>query len=264
MNKLLSNTLSSSVAAVILFVASATAVRAELVVYEGFGYPAIGDAGGGGALTNGFGWAEGSFWTRENSKDILSITASSLSYGSVAATSNKLELSGSNGRYSNRSFAATIDSSVSDTIWGGVLMKTPSSKTGRTSRFKLRSGGTDQFYVIADSAATIIVGGGSATAIDTGVSSGTSTRFYLFRIDLGGTEPVAALWISPGDFSSEIALGAPSVTITDIGGTYTGFSLGASGGNPAPYDEVRIGTTLKDAWQTLPPVAPRGTIVLVR
>ena len=143
-------------------------------------------------------------------------------------------------------------------------MKTPSSKTDRTARFKLNNSGTAQFYVFADGSASIVVGGGSATQIDTGIAPGTGTRFYLYKIDLGGTDPVAQLWISPSNFSSEAALGTPSVTITNVGDVFSSFSLGASGGNPAPYDEIRIGTTLEDAWLTLPPVPPLATIIVVR
>ncbi len=248
----------------ILFLCLTTAVHAELIAYEGFGYAETSDAGTGLALTNGYGWAEGSWWTRENSKDTLSITAGSLTYGNVVTTSNKFELAGSIGRYSNRSFASAIDASVSDVIWGGVVMKTQGTKAGRTSRFRLRYGTTDQFYVHADSEGTIVVGGGSAEEIDTGISSGTSTRFYLYQIDLTGSEPVAHLWISPSDFSSEAALGPPSVTLVGIGGIYSGFSLGKSGGNPAQYDEIRMGTTLEDAWKTLPPVMPLGTVLVVQ
>lgn len=253
------------VALLALLLVGADSVRAELLVYEGFGYAVTNDAGSGSSLTNGFGWAAGSYWTRENSKDVLYVTAGSLAYGSVVTSSNKFEVGGTNGRYSNRSFASTVDATVSDVIWGGVVMRTPtSSKTGRTSRFKLRNGGTDQFHVIADSMLTIVVGGGSATDIDTGIPSGASNRFYLFRITLSGAQPVVDLWISPSNFSSEAALGTPSVTLSNIGGIFSGFSLGASGGNPGLYDEVRIGTTLADAWQTLPPVAPVETLILIR
>ncbi|MGI5869952.1 MAG: hypothetical protein ACOX9C_10980 [Kiritimatiellia bacterium] len=263
MNKRIGNPILRTFSSIALLLAVTAAVRAELLVYEGFDYAATGDAGGGGGLTNGHGWAKGSHWTRENSaKDALSITAGSLAYGNVVTTGNKFELRGSNGRYSNRPFAKMIDSTVSDVVWGGIVMKTPpSSKTGRTSRFKLNGGGAAQFYVFADSATTIVVGGGSATEINTGISSGGGTRFYLYKIDLGEAEPVARLWISPSDFSSEAALGAPSVTITNIGSVYSSFSLGNSGGNPAQYDEVRIGTTLEDAWKTLP---PQPTVIIVQ
>lgn len=259
------NTILCAIASLSLFLVGTAPVRANLIAYEGFDYSTTTNAGSGTSLTNGYGWAKGSYWTRENAKDTLYVTAGSLAYGNVVTASNKFEVGGTNGRYSNRSFAATIDSSVSDVIWGGVMMKTPSSsKTGRTSRFKLKNGGTDQFYVNADSMLTIVVGGGGATQIDTGISSGGSTRFYVYKIDLSGAEPVAKLWISPPDFSSEVALGTPSVTITNIGAAYTGFSLGASGGNAAPYDEIRIGTTLEDAWLTLPPVPPLATVLVVR
>lgn len=265
MKKPILNTIRCAIASLTLFFCSTSNGLADLIAYEGFTYAVTNDADIGSGLTNGYGWADGSYWTRENSKDILYITAGSLAYGNVVKTGNKFEVGGTNGRYSNRAFAETIDSSVSDVIWGGTLMKTPSStKTGRTSRFKLKNGSIDQFYVNADSTLTIVVGGGGATPINTGIASGGSTRLYLYKIDLSGAEPVAKLWISPPDFSSEVALGTPSVTITNIGAVYTGFSLGASGGNPAPYDEIRIGTTLEDAWQTLPPVTPVGTVFAIR
>ena len=264
MKKPIKNSILCAIASLTLLLAGTASVRADLIAYEGFGYSTTTNAGSGSSLTNGYGWAKGSYWTREHSKDTLYITANSLAYGNVVTASNKFEVGGTNGRYSNRSFADTIDSSVSDVIWGGVMMKTPSSKTDRTSRFKLRNGATSQFYVNADSATNIVVGGGGATEIETGISSGTSTRLYLYKIDLSGAEPVAQLWISPSNFSSEAALGAPSVTITNIGAIYTGFSVGASGGNPAPYDEIRIGTTLEDAWLTLPPVPPLATVLVVR
>ena len=247
-----------------LFFAGATGVRADLIAYEGFGYAVTNDAGIGTLLTNGYGWAEGSYWTRENEKDTLYVTAGSLTYGAVVVTSNKFELVGTIGRFSNRSFTHTIDSSLADTIWGGIVMKTPSNKSSRTSRFKLRNGGTTQFYVFADSATNIVVGGGSAPVIDTGIASGTSNRFYLYKIDLSGVEPVAQLWISPPNFSSEAELGTPSVTITNIGAVFTSFSLGASGVNPGAYDEIRIGTTLADAWKTLPPVGSPTTVLIIK
>ena len=247
-----------------LFFAGTTETRADLIAYEGFGYAVTNDAGIGTLLTNGYGWAQGSYWTRENEKDTLYVTAGSLTYGSVVVTSNKFELGGTIGRFSNRSFSHTINSSLADTIWGGVVMKTTSTKSGRTSRFKLRNGVTTQFYVFADSATNIVVGGGGATQIDTGIASGTSNRFYLYKIDLSGVEPVAQLWINPPNFSSEAALGTPSVTITNIGAVYTGLSLGASGGNPGVYDEIRMGTTLADAWQTLPPVGSPTTVLVIK
>lgn len=264
MNTRIGNAILRTLSSIALLLAGTTSVHADLLVYEGFSYAVTNDCGSGSGLTNGYGWAKGSSWTRENSKDILAVTTGSLAYGNVVTTSNRFELSGSLGRYSNRSFAASIDASVSDVVWGGILMKTPSSKTDRTARFKLNSGGAAQFYVTADSATNIVVGGGSATQIDTGISSSTSTRFYLYKIDLSGAEPVAKLWISPSNFSSEVALGTPSVTITNIGGVYTSFSLGASGSQAAQYDEIRIGTTLEDAWLTLPPVPPLATVLVVR
>ena len=264
MNTRIGNAILRTLSSIALLLAGTTSVHADLLVYEGFGYAATLDAGGGSGLTNGYGWAKGSYWTRENSKDILAIATGSLTYGNVVTTSNRFELAGSLGRYSNRSFAASIDAAVSDVVWGGILMKTPSSKTGRTARFKLNSGGTTQFYVFADSMLTIVVGGGSATQVNTGIASGSSTRFYLFKIDLSGAAPVADLWISPADFSSEAALGTPSVTITNIGSSYASCSLAASEGNPGLYDEIRIGTTLEDAWLTLPPVPPLATIIVVR
>lgn len=264
MNTRIGNAILRTLSSIVLLLAGTTSVHADLLVYEGFGYAATLDAGGGSGLTNGYGWAKGSYWTRENSKDILTIATGSLTYGNVVTTSNRFELAGSLGRYSNRSFAASIDAAVSDVVWGGILMETPSSKTGRTARFKLNSGGAAQFYVTADSATNIVVGGGSATQIDTGIAPGTGTRFYLYKIDLGGTDPVAQLWISPSNFSSEAALGTPSVTITNVGAVFSSFSLGTSSGNPAPYDEIRIGTTLEDAWLTLPPVPPLATIIVVR
>lgn len=265
MNKFKRNSILRATALIsLLIVGAASSARADLIAYEGFGYSTTTNAGSGYALTNGYGWAKGSYWTRENSKDTLAITAGSMSYGNVVTTSNKFELAGSNGRYSNRSFADTIDGSVSSVIWGGVVMRTTLNKTGRTSRFKLNSGGTPQFYVFADGLTNIVVGGGSATQIDTGISSGSSTRLYLYKIDLSGAEPVAKLWISPSNFSSEVALGTPSVTITNIGGVYTSFSLGASGSQAAQYDEIRIGTTLEDAWQTLPPVPLLATVLVIR
>lgn len=247
MHKRTGNAILRTLSSIALLLAGTASVRADLLIYEGFEYVATTNAGGGSSLTNGYGWAKGSYWTRENAKDTLTITTGSLTYGNVVTTSNKFELGGTIGRYSNRSFAASIDASVSDVVWGGILMKTPSSKTGRTARFKLNSGGTAQFYVTADSATNIVVGGGSAEEINTGISSGTGTRLYLYKIDLGGTDPVAQLWISPSNFSSEAALSTPSVTITNVGAVFSSFSLGASGGNPAPYDEIRIGTTLEDA-----------------
>lgn len=264
MKKPIKNSILCAIASLTLLLAGTASVRADLIAYEGFGYSTTTNAGSGSSLTNGYGWANGSYWTRENSKDTLAITAGSMGYGNVVATSNKFELAGSSGRYSNRSFADTIDGSVSDSIWGGVLMRTTLNKVGRTSRFKLNSGGAAQFYVTADSATNIVVGGGSATQIDTGIAPGTGTRLYLYKIDLSGAEPVAKLWISPSNFSSEVALGTPSVTITNIGGVYTSFSLGASGSQAAQYDEIRIGTTLEDAWLTLPPVPPLATVLVVR
>lgn len=265
LNRPLNHILRIIIASSAILCATTPLVRADLLVYEGFNYAVTADAGSGTELTNGFGWAQGSYWPRENSKDTLSITESSLTYGNVVTTSNKFEHGGSLGRYSNRSFSDMIDSSVSEVIWGGVVMKTPpSSKTGRTSRFKLRNGGTTQFYVNADSTLNIVVGGGSATEIDTGIPSGGSTRLYLYKIDLSGAEPVAEIWINPPDFSSEATLGTPSATLTNVGGIFNGFSLGAGGGNPAQYDEIRIGTTLEDAWKTLPPVVPLGTVLMVR
>ena len=247
-----------------LFFAGATGVRANLIAYEGFGYAVTNDAGAGTLLTNGYGWAKGSYWTRENEKDTLYVTAASLTYGAVVVTSNKFELGGTIGRYSNRSFSRAIGSSLANTIWGGIVMKTTSTKSGRTSRFQLRNGGTTQFYVFADSATNIVVGGGSAPVIATGIASGSSNRYYLYKIDLSGVEPVAQLWINPPNFSSEASLGTPSVTITNIGAVYTSFSLGASGGNPAVYDEIRLGTTLADAWKTLPPVGPPTTVLVIK
>ena len=264
MKKPIKNSILCAIASLTLLLAGTASVRADLIAYEGFGYSTTTNAGSGSSLTNGYGWAKGSYWTRENSKDILAIATGSLTYGNVVTTSNRFELAGSLGRYSNRSFAASIDAAVSDVVWGGILMKTPSSKTDRTARFKLNNSGTAQFYVFADGSASIVVGGGSATQIDTGIAPGTGTRFYLYKIDLVGTDPVAQLWISPSNFSSEAALGTPSVTITNVCDVFSSFSLGASGGNPAPYDEIRIGTTLEDAWLTLPPVPPLATVIVVR
>ncbi len=241
-------------------VMSINVLFADLLVYEGFDYAPTDDAGIGTALTNGYGWAESSHWSRENSKDQLYIYDGSLGYSDVVTSGNKYGLGGSNGRYSSRSFSSSIDSSVSDIIWGGVIMKTPSTKDGRTSRFVLSP---EQLYIYADSATTVKVGGGSATQIDTGISSGTATRLYLYKIDLTGVEPVARIWISPSDISSEASLGAPSVTITNIGAVYSGCSLGNSGGNPASYDEIRIGTEFGDALFSLPPVIPVGTVLIV-
>ena len=265
MNTRIGNAILRTLSSIVLLLAGTTSVHADLLVYEGFSYAVTNDCGSGNALTNGYGWAQGSHWTLDNSKDVMVVSANSLAFGNVVTTSNRFEVNGSVGRYANRSFANVINSSVSDVIWGGVVMKTyTSSKTGRTTRFKLNDGGTTQFYVFADSMLTIVVGGGSATQVNTGIASGSSTRFYLFKIDLSGAAPVADLWISPADFSSEAALGTPSVTITNIGSSYASCSLGASGGNPGLYDEIRIGTTLEDAWLTLPPVPPLATIIVVR
>lgn len=251
------------VSAVMMIIANI--VFAELLIYEGFDYEAVGDVGDGSTLTNGYGWSEGSSWSRQNaSKDHLYIYENSLSYGGVVTTGNKYALGGTNGRYSNRSFADIIDLSVSDVIWGGVIMKTLSStKTGRSSRFKLNNGTTNGFYVFADSMSTIKVGGGDAVEIDSGINPGTSVRLYVYKLDLSGEQAVAELWISPSDISSEATLGFPDITITNIASVYTSFALGNSGGNPGYYDEIRIGTEFEDAVYSLPPVIPQGTVLLI-
>ena len=262
MNASHTTALPRALASVALLLAAASVLKADLLVYEGFDYAVTSDAGTGTALTNGHGWAKGSHWTRENAGDKQSITAGSPTYAGVVSTGNKFELLGSKGRYSNRAFAAPINASVSDTIWGGVFMRTPSDKDARTSRFKLRGEGRDQFTIFADHATTIVVGGGDATSVDTGISSGTSTRFYLFRIDLSKAEPVVDLWINPTDVSSVAALGTPTATVANIGGVYTGVSLGTSNSNAAAYDEIRIGTTLEDALKPTGP--PEGTVVIMK
>lgn len=247
-----------------LFFAGATGVRAGLIVYEGFGYAVTNDAGSGTGLTNGYGWAKGSYWTRQNIKDYLLVESGSLTYGNVVKTGNRLATKSSPTRYTTRSFSGALNSSISDTLWGGIVMQITAYDLGRSARFQLLNGLTSQFYIYADSLTNIFVGGGSAPQIDTGIASGRSVRLYLYKIDLSGAEPIAKIWISPPDFTSESALGNPNVTITNIGATYTAFSLSMSGGNQSYYDEIRIGTTLADAWKTLPPVGPPTTVLVIK
>ena len=258
------NSILCAVASMSLLLSGAVSVRADLLVYEGFDYPVTSNAGNGSILTNGYGWAEGSYWPLPNAKDTLLVESGSLTYGNVVTSGNRLGTKSSPTRYTNRSFSGTLDASTSDALWGGIEMQVTAYDAGRNAKFRLLNGSTTQFYVSANSATNILVGGGSATEVDTGISSGRSTRLYLFNIDLSGAEPVAKLWISPFDFSSEVALGTPSVTITNIGAAYTAFSLSMSGGNHSYYDEIRIGTTLEDAWLTLPPVPPLATVIVVR
>ncbi|MDA3798565.1 MAG: hypothetical protein PF692_05745 [Kiritimatiellae bacterium] len=248
---------------VVLFVAvlaiSITSGFAELKIYEGFDYEAVGNVGDGSSLTNGYGWAENSYWGRPNSKDNIYINANSLGYGDVVTTGNHFEIGGSSSRSSGRSFAEILDSSESAVFWGGIVFK-PYNKADRAAKFLISP---SAFYITSSRDETIKIGGGTATEVDTGIISGSSSRLYIYKFDLSDTDPVANVWISPADFSSESALGTPDVTITNVGSSYTAVALFCGASNPSSYDEVRLGTTLEDAWQTLPPVVPVGTLLII-
>ncbi len=122
--------------------------------------------------------------------------------------------------------------------------------------FYLASGSSNALYIYANpvSGETIKIGGGNATAVDTGVSCGTTDlHFFIYKIDFTEDVPVAKVWRNPGDLSSEEALGTPIATLSDVGSSLTGVKLMSCLSNPACYDEIRIGTTLADAWKSLPP-----------
>jgi len=247
---------------------SLISVFAELKIYEGFDYAAISypydlPPNDMAELNGGIGWLENSVWRRSDDRDQCYITSNSLVFASVVTSGNKFSEVGTKGAITRsvESFSATS----SDVLWFGALFKLTSTKAGRYAGVYFRNSSyQNQFYFYAPAGSTIKVGGGSATEIDTGINPGTSTRFVIFKLDYTQTTNTASVWVDPADLSSEVALGAPTTQIVGIGGSFASVKFAGSGSNESYYDEVRLGTTLEDAWKTLPRVTPAGTVLIIK
>jgi hypothetical protein len=247
---------------------SITSVFAELKIYEGFDYAEISypydlPPNDMSELNGGTGWLENSVWKRSDDRDVCSVLSDSLAFTGVVTSGNKFSEVGTKGTVSRS--VASFSTTSSDILWFGALFKLTSSKLGRYAGVYFRNSSyVNQFYFYAPAGSTIKVGGGSATEIDTGINPGTSTRFVIFKLDYTQTTPTASVWIDPTDLSSEVALGTPTTQIVGIGGSFASVKFAGSSTNPSYYDELRLGTTLEDAWKTLPPVIPAGTVLIIK
>lgn len=287
MSRILSNTLSSSVASVVLFVAGATAVRAELIAYEGVDYDSEGslfDAG------SGSGWGGATpVWTKVSSdetKPNQTFNRTLNLWECVDTNGNRLVTSGSaradwyNGdtvfpwgtSWAQRSFASPVDTSAGNVLWLSALAAASAidSRSVLIRPMGAPSSGAVFTYRDTDGVnkwgLTYVTTKTWRSLVNKPVTNGVA-RLLVAKFAFTATQTQVKLWVSPGNIGAgESGLGTANASQTwgsSTGSPYTGLALGSSESLYAQFDEIRVGTTVEDVLPFIPP-PPRGTVVLVR
>lgn len=238
---------------------AAPLARAELLAYEGFNYESGTTIAGqsGGTPVSDYGWA-GAWRFQSGKSGNMNMASNAVpERAGVVSTGNCAIYQ----RLLLRTLGTTIGGPSAGTVWCGFFLRPLENNC--PLKFALQSGSSDVlsvYFTVASKKFGDINFGGEST----GVTGSTGTRFFLIRMDFGAQSATSYLWINPDVTAGEPAVETATATRNhETPWTFNGISVGTENTTYKQVDEIRIGTTFRDAVCATEHADPT-TIVLIR
>ncbi|MGC8553734.1 MAG: PEP-CTERM sorting domain-containing protein [Phycisphaerae bacterium] len=242
---------------------TASTARASLLAYEPFNYTA-------GTALNGLTTNATGFTGKWLANDTGTISAGSLSEGTLTTSGNSFSSGGSSGSYYNAvNFASNITATPGNPVWGSFLLRTPSTLANAYGGLVLEpahptSSAPAPLIGIANNGLFLVQQYGSSNNTITGTAASANTTYLLVFEDIAnatsGGPDTLKLWVNPtaGEASPPATPDVTNTYATSPIGAIGSINLGNNGG--FSYDEIRFGTTYADVTPAVPEPAAMGLL----
>ncbi len=245
---------SMKILAVMALFGSLTA-HAALVVYEGFDYSGASDVDG---ENGGTGWA-GAWGINGGSPSVVSIyDGTSLSNGAFTGA-GFTPVGGSMSNNHNtfggeRTFASALSMTVDEEYYFSFLIRYPEQTEAVSTQLSFTGNANPVFVRFNQGDASVTVGPGTFSSTGSEGYTDDTTYFVVGKItaSAGGTDSISINVFDnaesvPVSESFLITSGGASLSGSITGIQFTQGDLQNNDGNPASFDEFRLGTT----WESV-------------